>query len=111
MNNFTFRNPTKLVFGKDSILELPKLLPSDAKILLTFGGGSVKRNGVYEAVTSQLSGFQTVEFWGIEPNPKAETLRKAIAGEAGGSHLRPRSGRRECPRCQQAYRQRYPLGA
>ena len=35
MNNFTFRNPTKLVFGKDSILELPKLLPSDAKILLT----------------------------------------------------------------------------
>ena len=47
MNNFTFRNPTKLVFGKDSILELPKLLPSDAKILLTFGGGSVKRNGVY----------------------------------------------------------------
>ena len=41
MNNFTFRNPTKLVFGKDSILELPKLLPSDAKILLTFGGGSV----------------------------------------------------------------------
>ena len=79
MNNFTFRNPTKLVFGKDSILELPKLLPSDAKILLTFGGGSVKRNGVYEAVISQLSGFQTVEFWGIEPNPKVETLRKAIA--------------------------------
>jgi len=73
MNNFTFRNPTKLVFGKDSILELPKLLPSDAKILLTFGGGSVKRNGVYEAVISQLSGFQTVEFWGIEPNPKVET--------------------------------------
>jgi len=79
MNNFTFRNPTKLVFGKDSIQELPKLLPSDAKILLTFGGGSVKRNGVYEAVISQLSGFQTVEFWGIEPNPKVETLRKAIA--------------------------------
>lgn len=79
MNNFTFHNPTKLVFGKDSILELPKLLPSDAKILLTFGGGSVKHNGVYEAVISQLSGFQTVEFWGIEPNPKVETLRKAIA--------------------------------
>ena len=58
MNNFTFHNPTKLVFGRDSILELPKLLPSGAKILLTFGGGSVKRNGVYEAVTAQLQGFQ-----------------------------------------------------
>lgn len=78
MHNFTFHNPTKLVFGQGSIHELPKLLPAGAKILLTFGGGSVKRNGVYEAVTAELRDFQTVEFWGIEPNPKVETLRRAI---------------------------------
>lgn len=78
MHNFTFHNPTKLVFGQGSINQLTQLLPQDAKLLLTFGGGSVKRNGVYEAVMAQLEGFQTVEFWGIEPNPKVETLRKAI---------------------------------
>lgn len=78
MHNFTFHNPTRLVFGQGSISQLPELLPAGAKILLTFGGGSVKRNGVYEAVTSQLAGFETVEFWGIEPNPKVETLRRAI---------------------------------
>lgn len=78
MHNFIFQNPTKLVFGQGSISELPKLLPADAKLLLTFGGGSVKRNGVYEAIQQQLQGFDCVEFWGIESNPKVETLRKAI---------------------------------
>ena len=69
MNNFTFRIPPSSSSVKTASWSYLKLLPSDAKILLTFGGGSVKRNGVYEAVISQLSGFQTVEFWGIEPNP------------------------------------------
>lgn len=47
--------------------------------MITFGGGSVKKNGVYDQVKAALSQYDTVEFWGIEPNPAIETLRKAIA--------------------------------
>lgn len=78
MNNFVFQNPTKLIFGRGQIARLAKELPKDKKIMVTFGGGSVKKNGVYEQVTSALEGFNYVEFWGIEPNPKVETLRKAV---------------------------------
>lgn len=78
MNNFVFQNPTKLIFGRGQIARLAKELPRDKKIMVTFGGGSVKKNGVYEQVTSALEGFNYVEFWGIEPNPKVETLRKAV---------------------------------
>lgn len=78
MNNFIFQNPTKLIFGKGQIARLSKELPKDRKILVTFGGGSVKKNGVYEQVTAALEGFDYQEFWGIEPNPKVETLRKAV---------------------------------
>ena len=78
MNNFVFQNPTKLIFGKGQIARLAKELPRDKKILVTFGGGSVKRNGVYDQVKAALEGFDHLEFWGIEPNPKVETLRKAV---------------------------------
>ena len=78
MNNFIFQNPTKLIFGKGQIARLSKELPKGSKILVTFGGGSVKKNGVYEQVTAALEGFDYQEFWGIEPNPKVETLRKAV---------------------------------
>ncbi len=78
MNNFIFQNPTKLIFGKGQIARLSKELPKDSKILVTFGGGSVKKNGVYDQVIAALEGFDYQEFWGIEPNPKVETLRKAI---------------------------------
>lgn len=78
MNNFVFQNPTKLIFGKGQIARLAKELPEGKKIMVTFGGGSVKRNGVYEQVVAALEGFDFVEFWGIEPNPKVETLRKAV---------------------------------
>ena len=78
MNNFIFQNPTKLIFGKGQIARLSKELPKGRKILVTFGGGSVKKNGVYEQVTAALEGFDYQEFWGIEPNPKVETLRKAV---------------------------------
>ncbi|MBO5805407.1 MAG: iron-containing alcohol dehydrogenase [Tidjanibacter sp.] len=78
MNNFVFQNPTKLIFGKGQIARLAKELPRDKKILVTFGGGSVKKNGVYEQVVAALEGFDYIEFWGIEPNPKVETLRKAV---------------------------------
>lgn len=78
MENFVFQNPTKLVFGKGEIAKLATLLPKDKRILVTFGGGSVKKNGVYDQVIAALEGFDYIEFWGIEPNPKVETLRKAV---------------------------------
>jgi NADP-dependent alcohol dehydrogenase len=77
-NNFEFQNPTQLVFGKGTIAQLATLLPKNEKILVTYGGGSVKHNGVYEQVCQALKEFDYVEFWGIEPNPTVETLRKAI---------------------------------
>ena len=75
---FEFKNPTKLIFGKGQIARLAEELPRDKKILVTFGGGSVKANGVYDQVIAALEGFDYQEFWGIEPNPKVETLRKAV---------------------------------
>lgn len=78
MKNFIYQNPTKLVFGKGQIAKLPQLIPAGKKIMITFGGGSVKSNGVYDQVKTALKDFETIEFWGIEPNPKVETLRKAI---------------------------------
>lgn len=79
MNNFIFQNTTKLVFGKGQIAQLSTLIPKDKKIMLTFGGGSVKRNGIYNQVITALKEHNFIEFWGIEPNPTVETLRKAIA--------------------------------
>ena len=64
--------------GKGMIASLKEEIPTDKKIMITFGGGSVKKNGVYEQVKEALSGHQTIEFWGIEPNPAIETLRQAI---------------------------------
>ncbi len=84
MNNFTFHNPTKLIFGKETISKLSKEIPLDKTILVTFGGGSVKKNGVYEQVINALKEHTYHEFWGIEPNPSIETLREAIA--AGKEH-------------------------
>ena len=78
MFNFTFQNTTKLVFGKGQIAQLETLIPKDKKVMITFGGGSVRRNGVYEQVKDALQNHDTVEFWGIEPNPAVETLRKAV---------------------------------
>ncbi|MFZ4456059.1 MAG: iron-containing alcohol dehydrogenase [Bacteroidales bacterium] len=77
MNNFSFENPTKIIFGKGSIAQLSTEIPSVKRILITFGGGSVKRNGIYEQVMAALQGHFTVEFWGIEPNPEYGTLLKA----------------------------------
>ncbi|HCC85147.1 MAG: Fe-dependent oxidoreductase, alcohol dehydrogenase [Proteiniphilum acetatigenes] len=78
MNNFIFQNPTKLVFGKGQIARLAELLPDNINLMLTFGGGSITRNGVYDQVKEALKGRNYTEFWGIEPNPRVETLRKAI---------------------------------
>ncbi len=78
MNNFQFQNPTKIIFGRGEIAALSKQLPRDKKIMITMGGGSIKRNGVYDQVIKAMEGFDYVEFDGIEPNPRVETLRKAI---------------------------------
>lgn len=78
MNNFQFQNPTKLIFGKGSIAQLAKELPAGKKIMVTFGGGSVKRNGVYDQVITAMKGMDYIEFWGIEPNPRVQTVREAV---------------------------------
>ena len=78
MKNFIFQNPTKLVFGKGQIAKLSELLPENSNLMLTFGGGSVTRNGIYDQVKEALRGRNYIEFWGIEANPHVETLRRAI---------------------------------
>lgn len=78
MNNFQFQNPTKIIFGRGEIASIKKELPKGVKIMVTMGGGSIKKNGVYDQVIAALEGFDYIEFWGIEPNPRVETLRKAI---------------------------------
>lgn len=78
MNNFVFQNPTKLVFGKGQIKLLSELIPDNVNLMLTFGGGSVTKNGVYDQVKEALKERRYIEFWGIEPNPRVETLRKAV---------------------------------
>ena len=78
MLNFTYHNPVKVVFGKGSIAELPKLVPAEAKVLMTYGGGSIKRNGVFDQVIRAMQNRQMIEFAGIEPNPRYETCMKAV---------------------------------
>ncbi len=78
MLNFELYNPTNLVFGKGQIAKITDLIPKDAKVLITFGGGSIFKNGVYDHVIKALHGFDVTEFGGIEPNPRYETLMKAV---------------------------------
>lgn len=78
MENFSFQNPVKLIMGRGTIAQLAHEIPSDKRIMITFGGGSVKNNGVYDQVKAALKDHYTIEFWGIESNPSIETLRKAI---------------------------------
>jgi NADP-dependent alcohol dehydrogenase len=78
MQNFTYYNPTKIVFGRGMIAELPGLIPSGSRVLITYGGGSIKRNGVYDQVKKALAGYPVFEFGGIEPNPEYATCIKAV---------------------------------
>lgn len=77
MLNFSFQNTTQIIFGEGQIAALKKQIPSDAKVLMTYGGGSIKSNGVYDQVTAALSEHTFFEFSGIEPNPSYDTLMKA----------------------------------
>ncbi len=79
MLNFTFQNPTRIVFGEGQINQLRQLVPAGARVLMTYGGGSIKYNGVYDQVKTALKDFTVFEFGGIEPNPSYETLSKAVA--------------------------------
>jgi NADP-dependent alcohol dehydrogenase len=78
MNNFTFCNPVKIVFGKGTIAQINDLVPGKAQVMIVYGGGSIKRNGVYEQVTKALGERRFIEFSGIEPNPRYETCMKAV---------------------------------
>ncbi len=78
MQNFEFFNPVNIVFGQGQIKKLSQLVPTDAKIMLAYGGGSIFKNGVYDQVKAALPGLDITEFGGIEPNPRYETLMKAV---------------------------------
>jgi NADP-dependent alcohol dehydrogenase len=78
MTNFELYNPTNYIFGKGQIAKLVELIPINTKILLLYGGGSIFKNGVHEQVKNALANFEVVEFGGVEPNPRFETLMKAV---------------------------------
>jgi NADP-dependent alcohol dehydrogenase len=78
MLNFSFQNTTQILFGEGQIAALKKQIPADAKVLVTYGGGSIKSNGVYDQVATALSDHTWFEFSGIEPNPSYNTLIKSL---------------------------------
>ncbi|WP_452232252.1 iron-containing alcohol dehydrogenase [Lacinutrix sp. MEBiC02595] len=78
MNNFELKNPTKIIFGKDTIQKLETEIPQDAKVLLLYGGGSIKKNGIYEQVKTALAKVEVIEFGGIPANPEYATLMEAL---------------------------------
>ena len=80
MNNFNFCVPTDIRFGRDQIECLPEELKKYGKrVLLVYGGGSIKRTGLYEKVQTLLKEFEIYELSGIEPNPKLSSVRKGVA--------------------------------
>lgn len=78
MFNFEYQNTTKIIFGKDQISALSTQIDSSKKVLVTYGGGSIKANGVYDQVMQALESHNVLTFGGIEPNPTYETLMKAV---------------------------------
>jgi NADP-dependent alcohol dehydrogenase len=78
MFNFNFYNPTRIIFGKDRLDNIDKYVPADVSVLITFGGGSAKRSGLLDKVKIALGSRKVYEFGGIEPNPRYETLVKAV---------------------------------
>jgi len=78
MNNFEYKNPTKIIFGKDTIEKLTNEIPKDAKVLLLYGGGSIKKNGIYDQVKTALKSVDVIEFGGIPANPEYAVLMEAL---------------------------------
>ncbi|MGN5080633.1 iron-containing alcohol dehydrogenase [Aeromonas veronii] len=79
MYNFQYANPTRICFGEGQIASLPELIPSGSRLLMLYGGGSIKQNGVYEQLTRALEGVTWQEFSGIGANPRFELLMEAVA--------------------------------
>lgn len=78
MENFTYKNSTKIIFGEGQIKTLRDEIPANKRILLLYGGGSIKTNGIYEQVLKALEGYDIVEFGGVLPNPEYELLEEAV---------------------------------
>ena len=78
MRNFELYNPTKIVFGQGEISKLNQLIPEGANVLMLYGGGSIKKNGVYDQVTSALASYNWTEFGGIPANPEYSILMAAL---------------------------------
>ena len=78
MENFVYYNPVRILLGEGKIAEIGHYVPKGMKVMMTYGGGSIKKNGVYDQVMKALTGTDVVEFGGIEPNPHYETLMKAV---------------------------------
>ena len=81
MNNFSYCNPTKLIFGKDTVQSIANEVPLyGKKVLLVYGGGSIKKNGLYDAVLQELHkiGAEVFELAGVEPNPRITSARKGV---------------------------------
>jgi NADP-dependent alcohol dehydrogenase len=78
MQKFSFQNKTRIHFGQDQIQKIAKEIPTTARVLMMFGGGSIKSNGVYDQVVKSLEGHTWFEFSGVEPNPRYDTLMKAL---------------------------------
>ena len=78
MNNFTFHNPTRILFGQGRIADIAREVPAGARVLITYGGGSVVKTGTLAEVKAALAGYTVFEFGGIEPNPTYETLMQAV---------------------------------
>src|SRR5947209_5567288 len=79
MQNFTYQNPTKIIFGAGQIAALDAHVPPEARVLITSGGGSIESNGVLAQVQAALGERVRFVFRGIEPNPNYETLMQAVA--------------------------------
>ena len=101
MNNFTFHIPTDIRFGKDQVQCLPAELEKyGKKVLLVYGGGSIKRSGLYDKIRELLADFEISEFPGIEPNPKLPSVKKREyrsywLSEAGAPSMHPSILRRQ----------------
>ena len=78
MLNFNFYNPTRIYFGKGRVDKLAGYIPAGARVLITYGGGSAKRSGLIDRIREVLAGHEVFEFGGIEPNPRYETLLRAV---------------------------------
>jgi NADP-dependent alcohol dehydrogenase len=79
MLDFIFYNPTKIIFGKETIKFIAREIPAKSKVMVTYGGGSAKRHGVLGKVKAALNSYNLTEFGGIEPNPEYETLMRGLA--------------------------------